>query len=84
MRASASGGGNRGTFASNSPSPLAPWGREGDDRCLAGNTQEAMNLRFPAQRQQGLAVLLQRSDRGNQTPYSAQHPEWRLVSAFAT
>lgn len=43
-----------------------------------------MNLRFPAQRQQGLAVLLQRSDRGNQTPYSAQHPEWRLVSAFAT
>jgi hypothetical protein len=43
-----------------------------------------MNLRFPAQLQQGLAVLLLRSDRGNQTPYSAQHPEWRLVSAFAT
>jgi hypothetical protein len=38
-----------------------------------------MNLRFPAQRQQGLAVLLLRRDQGNQTPYGAQHPEWGLV-----
>lgn len=43
-----------------------------------------MNLRFPAQRQQVLAVLLLRSDQGNQTPYSTRPPEWRLACAFAT